>query len=66
MLEVPQTLEVDGSFVLVWSMRHIDHGEQSAPRADGSFGGCLTDPIPLELAERGTLQPRGAAPDGRD
>jgi beta-fructofuranosidase len=123
MLEVPQTLEVDGSFVLVWSMRDIDHGEQSAPpadggppitgtwtapadslagpvhldraepirvegtyggrvvrdrrgglqliafvdrRADGSFGGYLTDPIPVDQTERGTLQPCGAAPDGGD
>ena len=114
MLEVPQTLEVDGSYVLVWCMRDIDHGEQAlapgdglppltgtwtAPaeslagpfhlehaepiriegiyagrvvrdragalqllafvdrEPDGAFGGYLTDPIPLMLTERGTLQP---------
>ncbi|MBI1350992.1 MAG: glycosyl hydrolase family 32 [Actinomycetales bacterium] len=114
MLEVPQTLAVDGSFVLVWCMRDIDHGDQAVPPADGGppitgtwsapadspagpfhldraepirlpglyagrvmrdragglqfiafvdrepdgrFGGYLTDPVPLVVTERGTLQP---------
>ena len=25
--------------------------------SDGSFGGCLGDPVPLHLTDRGTLQP---------
>jgi beta-fructofuranosidase len=111
--EVPQTLQVDGSCVLVWCMRDIDvdasarhdagaplTGTWTAPadslggpfhldRAepiqiegtyagrvvpgrdvqlhllafadtgpDSSFGGYLTDPVPLRLTGRGALQPR--------
>lgn len=40
---------VDGT----WSLLGFMHTE-----ADGSFGGYIPDPVPLELTERGTLQPR--------
>lgn len=113
-LEVPQTVQVDGQWVLVWCMRDIDldpraalpgdggpaiTGTWTAPAdgpagpfdldsaepirvdgcyagrvvtdrsgapvllsfvdrvADGGFGGWITDPVPLTLTARGTLQP---------
>jgi beta-fructofuranosidase len=113
-LEVPQTLLVDGSWLLVWCMRDVDLGPQAAlpadggppitgtwtapaesavgpfhleraepirvdgcyagrvvidragrpvllsfvdRDADGEFGGWITDPVPLALTGRGTLQP---------
>ncbi len=39
-LEVPQTVDVDGRIVLVWSMRDVDLGEHAQPPADG--GPALT------------------------
>ena len=58
--EVPQTLEVDGRFVLVWCMRGIDVGVQAAPPADGGAAitgtwsapaDSLSGPFHLERAE---------------
>ena len=34
-MEVPQTVQVDGQWVLVWCMRDIDLGPGAAPPADG-------------------------------
>lgn len=113
-LEVPQTVEIDGSWVLLWCMRAVDVGPEAVAPADGlppitgtwtapadsavgpfhldraepiridglyagrvvidragapvllafvdtdaggGFGGWITDPIPLALTDRGTLQP---------
>ena len=36
-----------------WNLLGFVHTE-----ADGSFGGYIPDPVPLQLTERGTLQPR--------
>ena len=58
--EVPQTLEVDGRFVLVWCMRRIDVGEQAAAPGDGGApitgtwsapAASLSGPFHLQHAE---------------
>jgi beta-fructofuranosidase len=57
--EVPQTLEVDGRFVLVWCMRDIDRGPEASFPSDGPAitgtwsapADSLAGPFDLDRAE---------------
>ena len=59
--EVPQTVQVDGRWVLVWCMRDIDLGPEAAPPADGGPAITGTWTAPADSA-RGPFDLESAEP----